>query len=276
MAVICTQKYDLDLNGAIEQPAADLPYLVWGSEDEATIITALVSTFPAVYGGLPYQRYRLKHLGGGVWDATVSYGKAEQRGLDPSTGGGGGPGGVTGGYNFEVGMTAVTLKQSLKTVSKYGRYGDPAPDFEGCINVTGDEVQGIEIDVPTYTWSEPLYLPNSAITDGYKGNLLTVAAAPVNDGVFRGLAAGEVRFLGVTGSKKGSDEWELTFRFAAQPNRTITTIPNMGPVNKDGWDYLWIRYADAVDHNVLTRVPLAVYVEKIYERSDFTLLGLPS
>jgi len=277
MSIICAQKYDLDLTGAIESPSADLPYFVKGTELEADAVTALLATIPAVYGGLPFQRYHLKHQGGGVWDATVSYGKAEQRGLDPSGSGSAGPGGVTTSYAFEVGMTSVNLKVALQLI---GAYGFEPPVFDTAINVGKDnEVAGVDIDVPTYTWSETVYLPDSAVTDGYKGNLLTVAAAPVNDGVFRGLAAGEVRFLGCSGSKKGSDEWELTFRFAAQPNRLNMAPPGFDDaIPKDGWDYVWYYFAEQVDTttNTLVRKPTAAYVVRVYDRSDFTLLGIGS
>lgn len=35
---------------------------------------------------------------------------------------------------------------------------------------------------------------------------------------WRAFAAGEVLFLGASGSKRGEEEWEITYRFAASPN----------------------------------------------------------
>ena len=45
-------------------------------------------------------------------------------------------------------------------------------------------------------------------------------------------------------------------------------------VNKKGWEYVWVRYADAEDQDVLVKQPIAVYVERVYEEGDFAALGI--
>ena len=44
--------------------------------------------------------------------------------------------------------------------------------------------------------------------------------------------------------------------------------------SKDGWDYLWVKYEDEVSEEKknLVKKPVAVYVEKVYERKNFALL----
>ena len=64
---------------------------------------------------------------------------------------------------------------------------------------------------------------------------------------FSRLAAGECLFLGASGSKPGADDWEITFRFAASPNRTGITVGDIAGISKKGWEYLWVRCADAED-----------------------------
>jgi len=98
----------------------------------------------------------------------------------------------------------------------------------------------------------------------------------VNNASWKGFAAGEVLFLGVSGSKRGEDDWEITFRFAASPNRTNIQIGNITVASKKGWEYLWVRYADVEDggSNTLVKQPVAVYVEKVYEEGDFSALGI--
>ncbi len=98
----------------------------------------------------------------------------------------------------------------------------------------------------------------------------------VNSGPFRGFAAGEVLFLGASGTKRGGGDWEITFRFAASRNRTNLTIGDITGISKKGWEYLWVRYADAEDANAkaLIKKPVAVYVEKVYEEGDFGALGI--
>jgi len=80
--------------------------------------------------------------------------------------------------------------------------------------------------------------------------------------------------LGASGSKRGDDEWEITFRFAASPNVTGLTVGDITGVDKKGWEYLWVRYSDAEDQKVLVKQPTAVYVEKVYESGSFAGLGI--
>ena len=90
------------------------------------------------------------------------------------------------------------------------------------------------------------------------------------------MAAGECLFLGASGSKRGEEDWEITFRFAASPNRTGITVGDITGIAKKGWEYLWVRYADAEDAaaKALVKKPVAVYVEKVYEDGDFSGLGI--
>jgi hypothetical protein len=86
-------------------------------------------------------------------------------------------------------------------------------------------------------------------------------------------------FLGASGARRGTDpddDWEITFKFAAQPNRNDIMVGDIGPIIKRGWDYLWVQYAPDVDDDVhqLIRSPIAAYVEKVYPDGDFSTLGI--
>ncbi|MEX0744876.1 MAG: hypothetical protein WD118_04675, partial [Phycisphaeraceae bacterium] len=146
------------------------------------------------------------------------------------------------------------------------------------IGVTDDAVEGVEITVPVYHFSETHYLPASEVTLGYRGDLFHLTGK-VNNAGFRGLAAGECLFLGASGSRRGTDpedDWEISFRFAGSPNRTNLTVGSITGIDKLGWDYLWVRYEDVEDEtaHALTKRPVAVYVEQVYESGNFGLLGI--
>ncbi|MBC7077795.1 MAG: hypothetical protein H5T92_05745 [Synergistales bacterium] len=83
-------------------------------------------------------------------------------------------------------------------------------------------------------------------------------------------------FLGASGSKRGEEDWEITFRFAASPNATGLTVGEITGIAKKGWEYLWVRYADDVDDDakVLVKRPIAVYVEQVYQYGDFSQLEI--
>ena len=107
----------------------------------------------------------------------------------------------------------------------------------------------------------------------------------MNNATFRGLAAGECLFLGASGTLHGTEtdtettgDWEITYRFAASPNKTGITIGSISGIAKKGWEYLWVRYADVEDMDAMAMVkrPVAAYVEQVYESADFSLLDIGS
>ncbi|NLF86699.1 MAG: hypothetical protein GX571_11410 [Lentisphaerae bacterium] len=133
----------------------------------------------------------------------------------------------------------------------------------------------MDITVPVYTFSETHYVPSSTVTTSYKYTLFSLTGK-VNNNSFKGLAAGECLFLGASGSKRGTDDWEITFRFAGSPNRTGLTVGPISGISKKGWEYLWVRYADIEDtaSHTLVKQPIGAYVEKVYEEGSFSSLGI--
>ncbi|RLS54091.1 MAG: hypothetical protein DWH91_12750, partial [Planctomycetota bacterium] len=63
-----------------------------------------------------------------------------------------------------------------------------------------------------------------------------------------------------------------------RPNATGLVIGEITGINKEGWEYLWVRYADAEDTTakVLVKKPIAVYVEQVYPTNSFASLGIGS
>ncbi|MBN4052529.1 hypothetical protein JYT82_00275 [bacterium AH-315-K20] len=106
--------------------------------------------------------------------------------------------------------------------------------------------------------------------------MLFALTGKVNNGVFRGFAAGECLFLGASGSKRSDSDWEISFRFAASPNATNLTVGDITGIAKKGWEYLWVRYADAVDDTAkaLVKKPSAAHVEQVYDSGNFAALGI--
>ncbi|MFN9131136.1 MAG: hypothetical protein ACK5XO_00450, partial [Phycisphaerales bacterium] len=116
------------------------------------------------------------------------------------------------------------------------------------------------------------------VTGAYKGAIFN-CTGKTNAGGFKGFAPGEVLFLGATGSKRGDgpdDDWEITFRFAASPNETGLSVGTITGINKKGWEYLWVRYADAEDtgSGAIIKKPIAAYVERVYDDANFGALGI--
>lgn len=177
-------------------------------------------------------------------------------------------------FSFDTSGGTQHVTQSLATVHRYAASGT-APDFGGAVGVTHDNVEGVDITIPVYSFAETHYLAASFVTQAYKGTLFNLTGK-VNSGSFKGLAAGECLFLGASGSKRGADDWEITYRFAGSPNRTGLVVGPISGIAKKGWEYMWVRYADSEDvaAKAIVKKPIAVYIERVYDEGNFAALGI--
>ena len=269
MSITVTEKFESRRSTTGDNPSAELGYTVRGTEDDLAARTAVESASPTTYDNLPRQAVAVEPVGPDHWDATVRY-APNQISSPPQTG--------DSVFNFDTGGGTQHITQSKATVGIYAAPGSTAPSFQGAIGVTADSVNGVDITVPVYQFSETHYLPPEVVTESYKGTLFSLTGK-VNNGSFRGFAAGELLFLGASGSRRGTgadDDWEITFRFAASPNVTGLAVGPISGINKKGWEYLWVRYADAEDtgSGTIVKRPIAAYVERVYDDGNFGGLGI--
>ena len=182
----------------------------------------------------------------------------------------------TTSFAFDTGGGTMHRNQSIKTVSKVP---NDAPDFNGAIEVDNEgNVNGVDVTMPVLNFTETHTMNGSRVTTSYKKTVAALTGT-VNSSGFRGFSAGEVLFLGASGtkrSKKPNAPWEITFRFAVSPNQSSLQVGKLKVSNKKGWDYLWVRYADKVAENRknVIKEPVAAYVEQVYPTGDFGNLGL--
>ena len=272
-----TEKYDsrkITTGEDGDAQSAEFVYTLTGVADENSARILATNSTASTYGDLIRKSITLEpvhvdttDLAACIWEITVQYGEQTA----PEEG--------ESSFSFDTGGGTQHITQSLGTVGSYAASGT-APDFGGAIGVTHDNVEGVDITIPVYNFSETHYLPASQVTSAYKGTLFNLTGK-VNSGSFRGLAAGECLFLGASGSRRGTapeDDWEITFKFAGSPNRSGITVGPISGISKKGWEYLWVRYADVEDaaSNTLVKQPVAAYVEKVYEEGNFGALGIGS
>jgi len=243
--------------------SAELTYIIRHTHDDAVARQALLNGSPWSWRGKRREDAEVEEIGHHLWLGTVRYSEREtQRQVNQSR------------FSFETRGGSQHISQSLATVGRHAAAGMTAPDFGGAIGVDGDSVQGTEITVPVYTFTETHYFDD--VSTGYKSTLFYLTGR-VNDASFKGLAAGEALFLGAAGTKPGGDEpWEITFAFAGSPNVSGLSIGEITGIAKKGWEYLWVRYTEAEDTaaKMLIRKPIAVYVERVYREGNFASLGI--
>ena len=250
-------------------PSAELRFLIKGTDDDQVARIALRDETGAlfdIWGDATVQLWRerayIERIGPELWEGVVRYSRS-QKAL-PTDG---------SSYSFDTTGGTQHITQSLQTIARKAKAGQTAPDNYGAIGVTLDGVEGVDIGHAAYSWQEIYVFPQAAITAQYKAALYYMTYT-VNSQAFRGLAAGECLYRGATGQSRGNTDVELTFNFSASPNATGLVVGDLQPIDKKGWEYLWIRYGDFEDQKEIVKRPIAVYVEKVYVSTDFVNLGI--
>lgn len=266
MPIVVEEKFDSRNSTAGQNASVELKYIVFGTNSDLAAKSELASESPSEYDDLPRQSIQIEPLANDIWEGTVRYGVTEQN-EPPQTG--------ESSFAFDTGGGSQHITHSHGTVGIYAPSGMTAPNFQGAIGVTDNGVDGVDITIPVYHFSETHYLPDSAVTLAYRGTLFNLTGK-VNNGGFKGHAAGECLFLGASGAKRGGDDWEITYRFAGSPNITGLAVGPITGIAKKGWEYLWVRYADVEDESakVLVKRPVAAYVEQVYDSGNFSALGI--
>lgn len=263
---------DETINAKGDVTEVEIPYLVFGVADESAALAAARPKVKTV-GGMTLESIEVvERINGDTWKVKAVY-EADDGGESPET--------DTGDedqttFAFDTGGGTMHLNQSIKTD---GRYPNGAPDFGGAIEVDNEgNVNGVDVTMPVLNFTETHVMAGSRVSTSYKKTIAALTGT-VNRSSFRGFSAGEVLFLGASGtkrSKKSSAPWEITFRFAVSPNKSGFKVGDIQVSRKYGWDYLWVRYTDKVAEggkNVVKK-PVAAYVEQVYPEGDFGNLGL--
>jgi hypothetical protein len=244
-------------------------YTLRGESDDVDARDYVLAHAPTSHDGLPRTGVTLDPVvtdtvtDTGKWDVTVKFSTFI---VTP---------GSTSSYGFDTTGGTQHITQSLETVAAYAPPAKTAPDHKGAIGVTKDSVEGVDVVVPAFAWTETHYLSNAVVTDAYK-TILKNMTGRWNDAPWRTYEAGEVKFGGVVGARRSGEFWELTFKFAESPNVTGITIGDITGISKQGWDYLWVQYEDTEDDTAkaIVKRPVAVYVERVAYSGSFGDLGL--
>ena len=244
-----------------ENPSVELQFVITGTDDDIVAKSALDAATPIYYDGLVKQSLSIEPQGEDWWYGDVQYGKRKSPELSESS------------YSFDTTGGTTKVTQAIATIGSYAPSGKSAPNFKGAIGWDGKTVQGCDVTIPTYKWTETHYQSLAFIDSAYRLGLASMTGT-TNLLPFRDFAALEVLFLGAVGSQRGWDEWEIQYHFAASPNMASLSVGDITGIVKAGWDYLWVLYEETDDANKLISVPRAAYVEQVYRRTEFDKLGI--
>jgi hypothetical protein len=251
---------------------------LFGSSDDLVVHDDVNTTLSlgALYWQYPNQplnvlqaeSYSLEYLGDDAWQLEVTY---TSNGADSDEQ----PQPLNRSRSFETGGSTTHITQALAE-TKFGS----GPAMNSAIGVSPDSVAGVDVVVPQFNWTEAYDVPARYVTQAYIVSLHNLTGT-VNIDTFRGFAAGEVLFLGASGtqqwdSQKGDGPWNLSYKFIASPNATGLTVGSIPGIAKKGHEYLWVLYEDDVSDDTLLKKPKAVYVNQVYKTASFAGLGIGS
>lgn len=260
-----SRKWTVGVNGAFE-----LRFNAAGDSNQERIMRNVTPQIPALYNGLELIDIHIDPIpetidsvkGKGLWLVVATY---QQKPLSDGA-----------KYSFDTSGSTFHINQSLFTRDRYAIPGKTPTDYKGAINFDGDKVQGVDIVVPTFTFTETYEMLARLLTPGYKITLFNLTGV-LNDNNFRGFTRGEVLFMGASGSLDATvGTYQVEFKFAASPELRNFKVGDITVGLKRGWDYIWVVYDKELDSNSkkLAVNPSEVYVERVYREGNFAALGI--
>lgn len=256
-----------------DNPSVALNWIVLGIGNDSEVKLLVRATTPAGYLDPQFAGAQLlflrdiavKEVAHETWECQARYGARKPPKANE--------------YKFTFDTTGGRQKitQALEHIASYAPENETAADHQGAIGVTDHGVEGCEIIVPKFSWTETWHLPIETYGWAYS-QVLKAITGRVNGSPFRGFPAGQVLFRGGKGSASNKDPnlIEITYAFDQSDDVTGQSIGNISGVSKTGWQYLWVQYRETDDSaaKAFARRPCSVYVEKVYEASSFDNLGI--
>jgi hypothetical protein len=225
-------------------------------------------------------RLDITPLGNGYWDVKATYSTPEIG--EPEDGGDNSSGGsianslsldTTGGTEH-ITQAHYDGEADWGGETAYARPGLVAPDFYGAINCTGDSVQGVDVTVPAFNFTEVWTWPAALLTTDYYRTLYNLSGT-INDAAWRVFDRGEILFLGARFDRNRGDELiPVTYQFSARPTRRGFKVGPITVAEKLGWQYLWIKYEDHAETEALVKRPKFAYVNDVYPEKSFSDLQI--
>lgn len=248
-------------------------FLIEGAADDNEALSKLLADAPAAVNGKPLSptESEVEEIDeSGIFTGTAVYVSPEYGNREA--------GSFT--LSFDIAGTTQRITQSRSTVASYTRPGSWVRSFGGALNVSSDgSVEGTDIIVPTVSYEFTKTYPDDQFEDGTFIRVLIAAVGSVNDDTWQGLDAGEALLSRVSGRRRHDGKWDVTFGVAVSLNEEDLAVGEITGIDKEGWDYLWVYYAEEEKttgggQKYVGKVPVNAFVERIYRRTDYDLLEI--
>lgn len=299
MAFVATEMWNSrESNLGLKQQSMTLRWVGYGTLDEEVARAGFLAVIPLTFLGLLLENdIQIRPAGGELWYAEATYSstgtavEAGQGGASPPPPPPPSPAATDPlgpEYSWDISAVTEHITQSKETVVKKTLatleiMGQVAPNNNRAIGITADgEVQGCDVFKPHFEWS--ITRTFGYVTHDYLMTLKSLVGKK-NDAIFYLRPPGTLIFMGASGSPKGSEgQVAVTFKFLEGSDEEDIEIAGsnqsddgyIGQIDKAAWDYLWVAYRNVQSEGKITQQPYAVYVERVIDEGDFSLLGLGS
>jgi hypothetical protein len=237
-----------------------------------------LSTYPPAQGAGLLQT-NVKHIGGGVHEASAVYVETAADVVKViryrSTGQ---TARIIQGYGTVYSAQLNPEFDDEQAVGPGNQRYLPGPNFKGLVGVTRDGVEGVDVPIPSFSFSVDYRF--SAVDQAYL-TLVHKLTGCVNSATYLGFDPGELLFLGVEGEvgmtsggaiKLSSSP--ISFLFDASPNVTNLVVGPFTIPSKKGWDYLWPRTIEVATGDTIVRETKSVHIDRVLRYADLSALGI--
>ena len=253
-----------------ECTGVEVPYIVFGAEDEEAALAAVRAEAPEEWSEVPLEAIEVESREDETtYKVSAIY---KRKAASTSTASDNDEGEAT--VSFDCGGGIKHLTHSLSQKLAFGT--KKAGGAIGWNGKSGSEMEIAGVDIPTAqlreTYTKVIRL--SKISTAFKRKVASLVGK-INSGSFKGWNAGEVMFLGMSYSApaRKSTKVTVTFNFAIQPNESEAKVCGKS-VSKKGFEYVWALSKTSAEDGVPKAEIEAIYVDQVCETASFSVLGL--
>lgn len=272
--MVAFAKEEIGRDGDADQVAVSRgisrPWSVHNATSEAEAISTVAASAPSLVDGLLLTSIHVRETIENTYKCEAGYGLIAPR-----------PEMVAGEsqFNFEIATAPQRIIIPIAPQTVYSATGESAPaDSNKWLigqQADGSAPEGAEVAEPNASFSETHIVDASTVTSAYQKTVLKIVGK-LNNTAFRGWDAKEVLCTGVSGSRRGYDDWEISYRFSVREHQTGLTIAGISGIDKQGWQHIWPRYSLEKDSTapIISNVVKHIVVADVFRTAAFSDLGI--
>jgi len=261
-----TKKIDADG----EVISSEVIYLVFDANNEDAALTAVLQVAPQTLGEAKLSSLEISERAGEkTFKVSAQYDYKASENSSTKT---------EATESFECGGGTKHMSHAIEQTCVYSDDGEEEDDADGGIGWNGKfgteaEYTGVDVPIADMRQSYTKTVSSSKMSTSYKKKVADLVGK-VNSSSWKGWAAGEVMFLGMSASGPSKKKVTVTYNFRIIPNESDCKIAGKSIGSKKGFEYIWARNVSEVDDDEAKQKVAKIYKSKVCESGSFSALGI--